>query len=62
MLAVQLAPPLISGLFQEIEDIGGDWWWKSEKAPTEALRKSYEFDHFLALTRVYRCGQAARSA
>ncbi len=44
----------MDGLFEEIADIGGEWWWKTEKAPTEALRKSYEFDQFLILTRVYR--------
>jgi hypothetical protein len=50
----QLAPPLTNGLFEEIADIGGEWWWKSEKDPTEARRKSYEFDRFIVLTRVYR--------
>ena len=51
---MQIAPPLTTGLFEEIADIGGDWWWKTEKEPTEALRKSYEFDRFIVLTRVYR--------
>jgi hypothetical protein len=51
---VQLGPPLITGLFDEIADIGEPWWWKSEKAPSEDLRKSYEFDRFITLTRVYR--------
>ncbi len=51
---MQLAPALTSGLFEEIADVGGEWWWQTEAAPTEALRKSYEFDRFLILTRVYR--------
>jgi hypothetical protein len=34
--------------------VGGEWWWKSEKLPSEALRKAYEFDSYLVLTRVYR--------
>ena len=39
--------------------MGGEWWWQTEAAPTEALRKSYEFDRFLILTRVYRRAHCA---
>lgn len=52
--ARQLAPPLTSGLFEEISDVGGDWWWQTEAAPSDALRDAYRFDAFLLLTRVYR--------
>ena len=58
----QLAPPLVDGLFQELDDIGGEWWWKSEKSPTEALRGAFQFDHFLILTRVYRDDEPAAEA
>jgi BCCIP len=44
----------VDGLFEEIADIGGEWWWKTEKAPTQALRQAYEFEQLLILTRVYR--------
>jgi len=44
----------MAGLAEEIGDIGGAWWWESEKEPTEERRKAYEFDRFLVLTRVYR--------
>lgn len=50
----QLSPPLVDGLFEEIADIGGDWWWKTEKAPTQALQQAYDFQQLLILTRVYR--------
>lgn len=50
----EVAPPLVSGLFEELRDVGGDWWWASEAAPSDALRDSFAFDHLLLLTRVYR--------
>lgn len=49
----------MDGLYEEIGDIGGDWWWKTEKAPTEALRKAFDFEHLLILTRVYRDDDSA---
>jgi protein BCP1 len=56
----ELAAPLMGCLFEEVGDIGGDWWWKSEPAPSEALRESFRVDRYLVLTRVYRCAAAVR--
>lgn len=57
----ELAAPLVGGLFEEVGDIGGDWWWKSEPAPSEALVQSFKVDRYLVLTRVYRCAAAEGS-
>ena len=52
----------MDALYEELGDIGGEWWWKTEKKPTEELRKAYDFEHLLILTRVYRDDDAADPA
>ena len=53
-LARQLAVPLVTALFEEVADVGGKWWWDAVPGATEELRKAYQFDSYLVLTRVYR--------
>jgi hypothetical protein len=51
----------MAGLVEEIADIGGAWWWETEKEPTEARRRAYDFEELLILTRVYRDDSAAEA-
>lgn len=46
-LPPQLLPHLYVGLFDEIS-------WAMEDEPTEDLRKSFRFKHYLLMTRIYK--------
>eukprot|EP01018_Ginkgo_biloba_P023990 Gb_25749 [translate_table: standard] len=46
-LPFELVPPLYDGLLDEVS-------WAIEDEPTEALRCSFQFKHYLLLTRVYQ--------
>ena len=46
--------PLVTALFEEVADVGGQWWWDAVPEATEELRRAYQFDSYLVLTRVYR--------
>lgn len=46
-LPFELIPPLYDGLFDEVS-------WAVEDEPTQELRDSFQFKHYLLLTRVYQ--------
>lgn len=43
----ETAPPLVEGLFDEIE-------WATEDEPTEELRESFKFKKYIMFTRVFQ--------
>ncbi|XP_019462559.1 PREDICTED: protein BCCIP homolog [Lupinus angustifolius] len=46
-LPPQLLPPLYDGLFDEVS-------WATEDEPTEDLRKSFQFKHYIILSKIYK--------
>ncbi|KAJ8760641.1 hypothetical protein K2173_015308 [Erythroxylum novogranatense] len=46
-LPLQLLPPLYDALFDEVS-------WATEDEPTEELRKSFRFKHYLLISKVYK--------
>ena len=42
----ETAPPLVDGIFDEIE-------WATEDEPTEELRESFKFKKYIVISRVY---------
>ncbi|XP_057856235.2 protein BCCIP homolog isoform X2 [Cryptomeria japonica] len=46
-LPIELVPPLYDALFDEVS-------WATEDEPTQALRESFQFKHYLLITKVYQ--------
>ncbi|KAK7250446.1 hypothetical protein RIF29_32895 [Crotalaria pallida] len=46
-LPPQLLPPLYNALFDEVS-------WATEDEPTEDLRSSFKFKHYVILTKIYK--------
>uniref|UniRef100_A0A0D6R6Y3 Protein BCCIP homolog n=1 Tax=Araucaria cunninghamii TaxID=56994 RepID=A0A0D6R6Y3_ARACU len=53
-LPFELIPPLYDALFDEVS-------WAIEDEPTQALRDSFQFKHYLLLTKVYQTTQTLKT-